>query len=187
MLSAPESQCPVLASSQFAWIDWIIGESSLCQIAVSPQTNPECASFRREAAGRADAIVNLLENYLPWLLPQFAALRVAQQLGINQRSFELNCAGALEFAKQLQFTLTTAHRTLGADQAVAEARDGLLTLLPAAIANLKSLLADLQRISREAERLALDMDFSFLVDPGRRILSIGFEAGTQRRSDSCTT
>jgi cyclic beta-1,2-glucan synthetase len=43
----------------------------------------------------------------------------------------------------------------------------------------------LRSIEKDAERLAQQMDFSFLVDPYRQILSIGFEMGAQKRHASC--
>ena len=58
----------------------------------------------QEALHRVDAITHLLENYLPWLLPQFAALRDALQPGLGRHSFGLNCAEALEFAEDCDLT-----------------------------------------------------------------------------------
>ena len=177
---------PDPGADQLAWIAWLPrAKTVLAEIATSPPVDPQCAWWIREAEHRIDATSSLLENYLPWLMPQFAALRGVHQLGIDQRSFDLNCAEALEFAEELRFIMTTAHRALAADAAIAEAQERLLDLLPAAIHNLRSLLSDLQDIGREAERLAQEMDFSFLVDPLRRILSIGFDVSAHRRHGSC--
>jgi len=169
-----------------AWIAWLPrAKTALAEIAALPSVDPHSVWWIREAGHRIDAISLLFENYLPRLLPQFAGLRAVPQLGLDRRSFKLNCAEALEFAEELRFTMTTAHRALADDEAIADARERLLDLLPATIQNLKSLHSDLQEIGHEAQRLALEMEFNFLVDPWRRILSIGFEMGARRRHSSC--
>ena len=61
----------------------------------------------------------------------------------------------------------------------------LNALLPTAIENLRSLVAQLRDIEQDAERLAQQMEFSFLVDPGREVLSIGYEMGKQERHPAC--
>jgi len=180
-ISIPDSSADLTV-----WIAWLSrAKTAAAKITVSPTADPQCTWWIREAEHRVDAIIRLLENYLPWLLPQFAVLRDVRQLGIDQKSFDLNCAEAIEFAGELRFNLAAAHRALAADEAIAEARERLLDLLPIAIGNLRTLLSDLQNIAHEAERLAYEMDFSFLVDPWRRILSIGFDMGTRQRHGSC--
>jgi len=177
---------PGYEASESDWIAWLPrAKIAVAEIAASPPADPECAFWIREAGHRIDAINHLLENYLPWLMPECAALGSVQQPGLDRRGFNLSCAGALEFAEELRLVLSAPHRTLVTDGVVAGARDRLLDLLPAAIHNLRSLLLELQQIEQEAERLAQGMDFSFLVDPWRRILSIGFEMGAQRRHGSC--
>jgi len=168
------------------WAAWLPGaKSAVAQLDASPPADPERTYWVREIGHRIDAINRLLENYLPWLMPQFDSLREVQQLGLGRGLFDLNCEEALEKAEELRLALGTAPRELIADQAVEGPHEQLLDLLPAAIHNLRSLLLDLQRIEDDAERLAQEMDFSFLVDPWRRILSIGFEVSEQRRHGSC--
>jgi hypothetical protein len=58
-------------------------------------------------------------------------------------------------------------------------------LLPAAVGNLQSLGRRLRAIADSAERLAEAMNFGFLVDPSRRLLSIGYDTARQKLQDSC--
>ena len=46
--------------------------------------------------------------------------------------------------------------------------------------NLRTLFANLGAVEQDAERIAEDTDFAFLVDPDRQILSIGYEQGAPR-------
>ncbi len=167
-------------------IDWLPrAKTFLEEIGSMPSTDPQVGWWMRETGRRIESIGRLLDDYLPWLKPQFAALRGIEQFGINRRAFDLTCAQAIQFAEELRFAITNAHRTLTADQIVADAREQLLDLLPQAIHNLKTLLHDLEKVAKQAEYLAQEMDFSFLVDSERRILSIGFEMGPRRRHASC--
>jgi len=168
------------------WIAWIAhAKTTLAEMAASPPADAERAWWIRELGHRMDAINQLIENYLPWLMPGFDTVHEVQRLGLNRRSFNFSCTEALEFAEELRLALSTAYLDMAADEAIAEPRERLLDLLPAAIHNLRSLLFDLQKIEQEAERLAQEMEFSFLVDPWRRILSIGFDTSAKRRHGSC--
>jgi cyclic beta-1,2-glucan synthetase len=180
------TSAPGEKANQSEWIAWLPhAKTVVAEMAASPYTDSERLYWIREAGHRIEAINRLVENYLPWLLPEFETLHDVQQLGLNRRPFNFNCAEALEFAEELRLALSTAHLDRVDDGGVAGPRERLLDLLPATIDSLRNLLMDLQKIEREAERLAQEMDFSFLVDPWRRILSIGFEMGAQRRHSSC--
>ena len=56
----------------------------------------------------------------------------------------------------------------------------LRALLPETVMRLKALSASLEEIAREAFHLAEQMDFGFLLDKGRLLLSIGYEVGTRK-------
>ena len=169
--------------SRIGWLSH--AKTFLKETCSMPSADPQVAWWMRETGHRIEAIDRLLQDYLPWLKPQFAALRGVDQFGINRHAFDLNCSEAIEFAEELRFSMTNAHRILTAEQEISQAREQLLDLLPQAIHNLKTLLRDLEQVAKNAEHLAQEMDFSFLVDPSRRILSIGFEMGPRRRHASC--
>jgi hypothetical protein len=177
---------PEPASDRSAWIAWLPhAKTVLSEIAATPPADPQYAWWIRESLHRVDAVAHLVEHYLPWLMPQFAELRDVLQFDTNNESYDLDCTKALKSAEELRFTMAAGRRPLSADKSIDEARERLLDLLPTAIHNLRSLQLDLQEIAQDAERLAQEMDFSFLVDPLRRILSIGFEMGASGRHGSC--
>ncbi len=61
----------------------------------------------------------------------------------------------------------------------------LRTLVLDAVEKLRSMAARLRAIEEIAERLAQEMEFSFLVDPHRQILSIGYEVKKGQLHEAC--
>jgi hypothetical protein len=61
----------------------------------------------------------------------------------------------------------------------------LRQLLPEARANTSRLIEDLRTISGKAGQLANDMDFGFLLDHRRKLMSVGFEVESERLHAGC--
>jgi len=182
----PLARVPGPSARLTEWIAWL--PDAQAALAAFTTSSPREAQFKwwiRETLQRIRALLDLLERFMPWLLPEFAALRAVSELGYDRSAGELNCLGALQFAEQLQFTLANTHRTHDADAGVAEVFARMLDRLSAAIRNLRNLISDLRNIEREAEHRAREVEFGFLVDPDRRILSIGYEMGPGKRHASC--
>jgi hypothetical protein len=57
--------------------------------------------------------------------------------------------------------------------------------LPEAKRNLRVLATALRRIAHQAERFAEETDFAFLVDPGRHMLSVGYDVTAQKLHSAC--
>jgi cyclic beta-1,2-glucan synthetase len=130
----------------------------------------------------------LAGDYLPWLLPEFAplraslqsdpklALKTAHKTGVDEKTELHSPQEALILAESLAARL--ASTSPAGDASTAETRERFGAALQTARRNLEALISSLQSVGRDAERLAEDTDFSFLVEPGRQILSIGYDAGT---------
>jgi len=58
-------------------------------------------------------------------------------------------------------------------------------MLPDALSRSQHLIRDLQAIAKAAERTANEMDFDFLLNPYRRLLSTGFNVESQKLDPSC--
>ena len=88
------------------------------------------------------------------------------------------------FIDLLHGKLLLAH---GGRNAVEEAflRDRLRSMLPAAKARAQRLIADLRQIAEDAERLVREMDFRYLYDRRRKLLSIGSDAETGKVHAAC--
>ena len=114
----------------------------------------------QEAERRQAALATLVRDYLPWLLPEFAAGGGPQP----------SLADAPEYALQLASTATSEAqraRFLAAQQ------------------NLARLRADVEAIAARAFHFADLMEFGFLFVPSRQLLSIGYDGPTGEVHSAC--
>ncbi len=140
-------------------------------------------------SGSVHKLGNLVEQvrdavggYMPWLLPEFAALQANPALGSIEWREDLTLEKLPPFIELLRTRLLLAH---AGGNAVEEAllRDRLRALLPAAKARAQRLIADLRQIAEDAGRLVQEMDFRYLYDRRRKLLSIGSDA--RNRQSAC--
>ena len=136
----------------------------------------DVAWFRRQTLMRLNSIRSLVELYLPWRLPEFAALRA--------KLFESH--GELENVPLQRLADWIAEVELRLDKLIQASLNGdrtaalrLALLLSEARKNAAALVQELQQISQQAHDLAETMDFSFLLDRERLQLSVGFDAGSE--------
>jgi hypothetical protein len=124
----------------------------------------------------------MTESYEPWWLPEFAPLR--DELGLNATSTErLSLEQLPDLIRQLQALIDRKLPSLPEERRHLFGR--LKTLLAAARSNAVSLVENLRKLSAQAGELADAMDFSFLLDPHRRLMSVGFDAQSQQLQNSC--
>jgi hypothetical protein len=160
------------------WIAWCLGAEMLDGFTASAGLAGEAAWWLRETHDRIKAINQLVRDYRPWMLPEFAPLRSIPQLGFSLET-PLALATAPEFAIQLESRLDRMWAT-STDQSKALLSEQLRALLPDAILRLKALNASLRAIAEDAFQLADQMDFGFLLEKSRLLLSIGYEVGTKK-------
>jgi hypothetical protein len=180
--SLPEASAPAAA-----WIDWV---------STSASTAPDSASVS-ESAGTGDpwwitethrrvsAILTLLHDYMPWLLPEYAPLREMPELAIKPDAYAVAIDDAASFVEQLDVSLQRAWLKLIGNSQLLALGESLRASLPAATENLRNLATALRSIAQQTERLAEDTDFAFLADPGRGILSIGYDVRAQKVHEAC--
>jgi cyclic beta-1,2-glucan synthetase len=135
-----------------------------------------------ESRRRHAAISSFVENYTPWLLPQYQPLFSLPQLA--------------DIANQQIPTLLDAPdyvTTLGAKLKEASAQDSaqsqlaaqLLSRLPAAAEHLRQLKTNITTIASEADRHADAMEYGFLLVESRQLLSIGYDGTTHELHSAC--
>jgi hypothetical protein len=169
------------------WLSWLPrAESAFRDARESFNPSTEANWWFNETYRRILAMDSLLTNYLPWMLPRFRAL-YAQLAPVQEPDeWAISLEGAFLLAEQLDLQLEkirqepTDNKTQSAE---------LFSTLHASVKNarenLRSLAGGLLRIAQDAERLASEMDFSFLVDPNRKILSIGYNVRDAKLHDAC--
>jgi cyclic beta-1,2-glucan synthetase len=164
------------------WLTW--SHTAESQSAPAPERNPDTAWWSLEVQRRIAAINHIVREYLPWLLPEFTALRALPQLGLKPEAL-FTVANAIEFAEQLDGRLARAWATHSNDAPHALLAEQLRSLLPAARARLEQLAGSIRGLAKDAERFAEEMEFGFLLEKGRQLLSIGYEVGPHKLHTAC--
>ena len=138
--------------------------------------------FTQEAISRVQAIKETARNYAPWFLPEFAALR-------NDRFVNLKLMDNLalervpDFSDKLSNRIDVAiHLASPEHRALYERlRDLILQARP----NVVRLIRDLRIVAAEAGKLADEMDFEFLLNRRRKLMSVGFNVELQQLHPAC--
>ncbi len=164
------------------WIAWSFAAES--QSGFAGKSGGEADWWVREARNRILAINRIVREYLPWLLPEFSALRSVAQIGIHGDK-PLLLKEAVGFAEQLDGRLARTWATHGNDEPQTLLAEQLRSLLPEARAQLEKLESSIKRLGEEAERFADEMEFGFLLEKGRQLLSIGYEVGPHKLLCAC--
>ena len=137
--------------------------------------------FRNEARARVWNVQNLVRSYAPWWLPEFAPLRSDSALRTmlaEQISLQLLPA----FLDALQEQLRQPPHEKDENRALYER---LLLMLPEVRRNALRLIADLKSAAAHAGRLANEMDFGFLLNPRRQLMSVGFDVQANELQAAC--
>lgn len=143
--------------------------------------------WRDEHAQRIHAIASLVRDYEPWLLPEFAKLREIQQLGLDGANAHPSLENAVTFVHLLGERLQQFWngRDQDRDSAQFVLAEQLRGLLPQAVERLQQLEAAVHHCSNEAFRMATEMEFGFLVQQDRQMLSIGYDVPREELHSAC--
>jgi cyclic beta-1,2-glucan synthetase len=138
--------------------------------------------FCQQAQLQLRKIRQMTSSYEPWWLPEFAPLR--EGLGLNAKFMgRVPLQHLPDLIRELE---AAADRLLSS---ISEERRPLCerfrTLLLEARSNAASLIENLRQLSAQAGALADAMDFSFLLDPHRKLMSVGFDAESKQLQNSC--
>ncbi len=138
--------------------------------------------FADEAELRLQGIQRTVHEYAPWLSPEFAALR--DDVTLN---FKLMDSIALqqvpEFIDQIKSQVEWLCHSPANEQAslYVRFRDRLLV----ARTNTARLIDDLRMIADVSGNLADEMDFTFLLNGRRKLVSVGFDVETHHLHPAC--
>ncbi len=195
-LQAPE------AGNAEAWLAWIFSSETQAAFAnLAPYTEPsldELLWWSNETRSRIQAIAALVNDYLPWLEPQYASLHdgLFEKLPVDAalRPIAAVAASGMPPVPSLAETpafATALEQRLTRPQLMPETGDTAALMeqlradLAAANQRLRALVENLHFVSAEAGRLADETDFAFLVNKDRLLLSIGYEFSTGKIHWAC--
>ncbi len=172
--------------------DWLDAISRLPLVPSSGDSSASSAAesrwFAQQLSALIDSFQSMLQLYTPWLLPEFRPLRrYLHDAGLAPRS-EIELTRILGFIDALQLELD-AHQALDDITALSSEErrlcDQLRAMLPAARENAVDLVRDLKALADKAGKLANETDFSVLLNPNRRLLTIALDAETDRLTAAC--
>jgi cyclic beta-1,2-glucan synthetase len=175
---------PTVDAAADAWVSWALATVDAPEFGAP--ASGEAAWWQAETHRRISAMVSLISDYMPWLLPRFAPLLASAQLqGFSEAAAAVQVSNASLLAADLDTRLARASTGLASDPAMLKLADELRTALASAREGLKALASELKRLSAEAMRFATEMDFGFLMDKSRLLLSIGYEIERQHLHQAC--
>jgi cyclic beta-1,2-glucan synthetase len=166
------------------WIEWALATTD------SPEfdgaTGGQAVWWVAETQRRIRAVVTIVRDYLPWLLPQYAPLLALPQLqGVAESSATVQTGTASALAADLDARISRASTSLDSDSPSVLLAEELRIALGPAREGLKAIANALRDLSSEAMRFATEMDFAFLMDKNRLLLSIGYEIERQHLHQAC--
>ncbi len=183
---------PAAYASLEDWCAWTFQTAELPAFARIPdyqQPSPdESIWWLNETRARLQAITSLIADFLPWLLPEFTPLRQIPALALHRDDLFPTLEDAEGFADQLEHRLSRTWATLNAakdELGQSVLVEKLRSELPATRERLKKLVARISTISSEAFLKAEAMDFAFLVQKDRQLLSIGYDVETGKLHSAC--
>jgi cyclic beta-1,2-glucan synthetase len=141
----------------------------------------DSAWFVTEAQQRIERVRQTVRTYMPWLLPEFASLKNDPAIQVRRRSYPAVLGRLPDFFDKFAVELEAAANSEGANPLYRQ----LLSLLPEARSHVERLIVDIRKVADEAGRLANEMDFGFLLDRRRRLLSVGFDVTAQLLEPAC--
>ena len=131
---------------------------------------------------RREQVRKIFADYMPWLLPEFRSVR--RSAGMEPDTDDIPSLAQLpDFVQQLQAKLL--HAAVQLTEGECNARERLLALLPDAYEKAASLVRDLRAIAAKAERWVAEMDFRFLLEQRRKLLSVGYNLDTRTLDAAC--
>jgi cyclic beta-1,2-glucan synthetase len=134
-------------------------------------------------------LVRYVEQYVPWLLPEFDAVFAVEGLPSKDEAplYGAPALGtAVAYVKELDQRLESVEKNAaqGSEQ-VRSAIGALRELLPGAAERLQRLAVDVATIAALAERNAEAMEYGFLLVEERQLLSIGYDGKTGELHSAC--
>jgi cyclic beta-1,2-glucan synthetase len=158
--------------------------SAIVEEAEDATLKEEAQWWVRELRTRAHKLVELTYDFAPWLSPVYAELR--DRFGIGG-GVDLD-ALTLESAAQALDTVREQLKRVEATDSVEPETLAAISLLRAALSRSAILCVvtptRLECLAEDADELAAAMDFKFLYDPQRKLLSVGYDADAKQLNEA---
>jgi hypothetical protein len=164
------------------WLDRLLSSVEIPQSGEPKQNVADVAWFSEQTTQLIRQVRQMISDHLPWLLPEFAPLYTDATLASMLHCEAFTLAQMPECIEQLRIKLEVSI-SLGMDGP--DLRKKLLSRLPEARLNSMRLIEQLRSIAAQSDALVRDMDFAFLLERRRKLLSIGYDAETRKVHAAC--
>ena len=131
------------------------------------------------------AVSIFVQNYMPWLLPQYEMIFALPNLRETEHNLVPQLQQSSDFAMELDSRIAGALPSLPENSPLAASAASLRSSLAEAAQRLTQLREDTSRIAAEAEHHANEMHYGFLFVKSRQLLSIGFDAAKDELHSAC--
>ena len=186
--NAPARAVAKTMPRQFHPADWLQQMRHVAD-ALSPDPDPSAEGkedlrwFHEQARARQEKVTRTVLLYCPWLLPEFSSLRERPALRLKAGGEEPTLEQLPAFIDEAAARLAQALATASPEQQ--PVYRSLQALLAEARQNTVRLIQDLRMIAAHASQLAHDMNFGFLFNRRRKLLSIGFDVESEQLHGAC--
>ena len=164
------------------WLDRLLEPLPLKQIDESKRDAADATWFAERTKHLAVQVRQTVRDYMPWLLAEYAPLREAPVLAPAMKCDAYSLAQLPECVEQMRIRLEVS---LSLGMELQELRKDLLSRLTEAKANILRLIEQLRGIASRCDQLVRDMDFEFLLDRRRKLLSIGYDVENKKVHAAC--
>ncbi|MCU1296690.1 MAG: Cyclic beta,2-glucan synthase [Acidobacteriaceae bacterium] len=171
--------------------DWLrnlleLPEGSLNdEIAKSAKHPTEVNWFVQQAHARIKNIRQTVRLYSPWLLPEFTSLRNDAAISIGSDWGTVAIERIPDFIDLLTIRLEEVMSQSDHSDERRSTRQLLRNLLPEARTNALRLIEALQRIVSTIGDLSDEMGYGFLLNPKRKLLSVGYDVEKNELNAAC--
>lgn len=173
------------------WLDWCCS-AQLCPafdtirgpdgqpFDLTDKTHTEGEWWLAELLRRVNAVCTLVRDYIPWLDREYQPLEpVLKEAGL------VPIARGVAYIDDLDARLQRAWSGKSVDQAEIYLIEKLRALLAMAQERQSALAQKLTQLEQRAEKCVAEMDFAFLIEPSRGILSIGYMVEQEELHKAC--
>ncbi len=163
--------------SKIPWLDRLSLSSEFPEISSKAENAEDARWFSRQTSDLIEQVKQTVSNYMPWLLAEYKPLCSGPALQFTGGDDQISLARLPEFIERMQVKLAAGVRDPQSEK--------LLVQLPEARRRSLRLIDDLRRIATLCEQLIREMDFRFLLDRRRKLLSIGYDVEAGKLQSAC--
>ncbi len=177
---------PGVTASRAEWLEWVT-DAEVIKVGSTDHAKSEVRDhwWANEFERRIEAIRAVLREFLPWQMPRFLPVSKGFEQTIPTLHADLSIESATRCVEDVDALLVRNWTMFADNRELLALAEELKLSLAGARKNLRDLASALKGIADEAESVAEGMDFSFLVHPGRKLLSIGFGMGKRDVENAC--